>query len=36
MKIVNTRINGIVNPAGFLYDTVSCSWQVTETQAKGR
>lgn len=36
MKIVNTRINGIVNPAGFLYDTVSCSWQVTETQAKGQ
>lgn len=36
MKIVNTRINGIVNPVGFRYDTLSCSWQVTETEAKGQ
>ncbi len=31
MKVINTRINGIVNPVGFGYDSVVCSWQVTES-----
>lgn len=34
MKIINTRINGIEHPIGFRYDYVTCSWQVTETEAK--
>lgn len=34
MKIVNTRINGIENPRGFCCDSLSCSWQVAEAQAK--
>lgn len=34
MKITNVRINGIVNPAGFTYDRVSCSWYVEGTESK--
>lgn len=34
MRIINTRINGIQHPMGFRYDYVTCSWQVTETEAK--
>lgn len=34
MKIINTRINGIINPVGFCYDDLSCSWQVTECAGK--
>lgn len=34
MRIINTRINGIVAPVGFRYDNVMCSWQVVETAGK--
>lgn len=34
MRVVNTRINGIVNPQGFRYDNVICSWNVEECSGK--
>ena len=34
MKISKIKINGIVNPIGYLYDSVRCSWIVSETEAK--
>lgn len=34
MKVTNVRINGIKNPIGYLMDQISCSWKVSETEAK--
>ena len=34
MKITNIKINGIINPVGFAYDSIRCSWLVRETRAK--
>ena len=34
MKITNIRINGIVNPVGFSFDRISCSWCVVGTESK--
>lgn len=34
MKITNIKINGIDRPAGFRYDSLSCSWNVEETESK--
>lgn len=34
MKITNIKINGITNPMGFAYDSIRCSWLVSETRAK--
>lgn len=34
MKITNVRINGIINPIGFIYDQLLCSWNVIETKSK--
>ena len=34
MKIKQVCINGIENPVGFSYETVTCSWKVTEAQGK--
>ncbi len=33
MKITNVKINGIKNPVGYLYDYISCSWDVEETES---
>lgn len=34
MRITNIRINGIENPAGFVCDQITCSWNVRETVSK--
>lgn len=34
MKVVDVRINGMVNPVGFAYPKVKCSWKVTEAVSK--
>lgn len=34
MRITSLRINGIKNPVGFSYETILCSWKVTDTLAK--
>ncbi len=34
MRIENLKINGISNPIGYLYDYISCSWSVVETDSK--
>lgn len=34
MKITNVRINGIENPVGFLYEQLSCSWNVEDTESQ--
>lgn len=34
MKVSKIKINGIENPIGFAYDTIRCSWIVSNTKAK--
>lgn len=34
MRVISLKVNGITNPVGFAYDTLLCSWKVTETAAK--
>ncbi len=34
MKLYDVKINGIVNPMGFSFPYVSCSWKVCETVSK--
>ena len=34
MKIVGLKINGLVNPIGFSYEKILCSWKVVETTGK--
>ena len=34
MRITNIRINGIENPAGFVCDQITCSWNIRETASK--
>jgi len=33
MRITDVRINGIVNPVGFCYDRLICSWKAAETKS---
>lgn len=33
MKVSNVKINGILNPLGYLMERVSCSWKVEDTKA---
>ncbi len=34
MKVSRIKINGIVNPIGYSFDKICCSWLVSETEAK--
>lgn len=34
MKVSKIKINGIINPVGFCFDRICCSWLVTDTTAK--
>ena len=34
MRITETKINGIQNPMGFIYDFMLCSWKVEDTESK--
>ncbi len=34
MKITRLKINGVVNPLGFIYEKIIASWNVEETEAK--
>ncbi len=34
MRIKNVKINGITNPIGYLFDYISCSWEVVDTESK--
>lgn len=34
MRITNVRINGIENPVGFLYESLSCSWSVEDAESQ--
>lgn len=34
MKITDVCINGIENPIGYSYETISCSWKVVEAKGK--
>ena len=34
MKVSKIKINGINNPIGFSFDTIRCSWLVSNTKAK--
>ena len=34
MQVSNIKINGMYNPVGYLMEQISCSWKVTQTDAK--
>lgn len=34
MKVIGLKVNGLVNPVGFAYERIFCSWKVTDTSAK--
>ncbi len=34
MQVSNIKINGMHNPVGYLMEQISCSWKVTQTDAK--
>lgn len=34
MRIYDLKINGLINPRGFRYDSLICSWKICDTNAK--
>ena len=34
MQITEMKINGVIEPIGYLTDYLSASWKVTETKSK--